>query len=89
MLLGSTFYRGNNCPDRTVVMTSVPKSECRPTVSSTAKSDANWTRSSSAVDIELPVAVDRFRPYLPISLFEILSLYFTHKNSVVDITNKK
>jgi len=77
-------------------MASVPvyTSECRHTVSSNAKSDANATMPSSpqdggAVDTELPVAVDRFLPYLPSSLFETLSLYFTHKNSAVGITINK
>ena len=77
-------------------MVSVPiyASECRHTVSSNAKSGAKATKPFSkqgggAVDTELCVAVDLFLPYLPSSLFEILPLYFTHKNSVVDISIKK
>ena len=92
MLFGSTFDRGNNYPDSTVLMASVPvyTNDCQHTVSSNAKSDANATTPHSPTqDAELSVAVNRFLPYIPSSLFEILSLYFNHKNSVVDITIKK
>jgi hypothetical protein len=89
----SKLYPGAATP---VIYTECYTSECRRKVSSKAKSDANGTTSTrfssqdgGEVDTELPVAVDRYPPYLPSLLFDTLSLYFTHKNSAVDITTKK
>jgi hypothetical protein len=63
----------------TVLMRSPKLTQLRRSVRSTA---VRWIPNC----LQLSIASCR---YLPSSLFEIPSLYFTHKNSVVDITIKK